>query len=118
MRNRPVTGQAMTWAMTLIGEPAIPGARNYSDYNPHQIALGGVTVTTPYPAGDVSVREERWDMIENDSWPAYQALLQSDPEAVRERAAAEVGPLMDQERLVMRLPGILEDLARDWRVAR
>lgn len=115
MRNRPVTGEAMMWAATLIGEPSIPGAKNYSDYNPSIYALpGDSNVVSPFPAGDVSVEKDRWDMIENDSWPAYQKLLQEDPEYVRERAAADVGPLMDQERLVRRLPGITRDLVFDW----
>ncbi len=34
MRNRPVTGELVTWAMTAIGAPSVPGAQSYPEVFP------------------------------------------------------------------------------------
>src|SRR3712207_4538568 len=79
MRERP-TGPAVTYLATLVGAPSIPDAKSFPEVfpivleqespGPHSVfgrdnPLQWTTViTTPLPDGNVSVFEDRWDLIE------------------------------------------------------
>lgn len=138
------TGPAMTWMMTFIGAPSIPGAQGYPDVFPltvqtetpgpdrigtprsifgHEIphvsvdnpAQGTVTVATPFPDGNIARFDDRWALIANDTLPAFQQLLADDPERARELIAADVGDRIDDYRLQHRIDDIIEQLG-DWDV--
>ncbi|MEX2289957.1 MAG: WXG100 family type VII secretion target [Mycobacteriales bacterium] len=133
MRNRFPTGPVVTWAMTFAGSPSIPDARSYPDVFPATLAQGTpgprriplvgwdnplqvtVEVETPFPAGNISVRDERWELIVQDTLPAFRELIENDP--VRARALLEqpVGQRIEQFRLSERWPELVAQLA-DWDV--
>jgi len=145
MRNYhgPV-GQAMTYAMSTVGAPGIPGAQTLGQYNPLRFSgsveapgidtpsvdgpgpldlpsidtprpYGELEVTTPLPAGNVSDFDTRWELIENDTLPAYQKLLAEDPEQVRAILTTPVQDRIDVARLSNNIDDILARLA-DWDV--
>ncbi|WP_369373846.1 WXG100 family type VII secretion target [Promicromonospora sp. Populi] len=140
MRNHPVTGEAMTYMMTVVGEASIPGAGTFADYNPLSITAetpgpenvgipftdisfdnptqGSVTVTTPLPDGNIADTAQRWDYIEADTLPAYQELLANDPGRVQEILQTDVTDRIAEYRLTnpSRIGRIVDDLATNWDV--
>jgi hypothetical protein len=133
MRGRFPTGPAVTWAMTFAGSPSIPGARSYPDVFPATITQGSpglrrvplvgwdnplqvtVEIETPFPAGNISVYEQRWDLIEQDTLPAFRDLLERDPARVQELLEQPVGERIEDYRLATRWPDLVAQLA-DWDV--
>jgi uncharacterized protein YukE len=140
MRNHPVTGEAMTYLMTVVGEASIPGAGTFADYDPLSVTVetpgpqgvdipftgvsidnplqGSVTVTTPLPDGNIADVGQRWDYITTDTLPAYQELLRNDPGQVRDILGTDVSDRIAEYRLTNtdRLGRIADDLATNWDV--
>ena len=137
-------GQTMTYVMGAIGAPGIPGAQTLGQYSPltfggeveapgvdtppidlpGPIGIPGVStprpygsldVTTPLPVGNISDFDTRWDLIDNDTLPAYQQLLAEDPQQVRDMLTAPVGDRIDAARLSNNIDDILARLS-DWDV--
>lgn len=137
MRAHPGTGEAMTFMMTLVGGPSIPGAQSFPDVFPLRVEVatpgpdrvgtprsvfgievphlnidnplqGTVTIQTPFPAGNIADRVQRWELIEQDTLPAFLELLRTDPE----RAAAIIQrPVSEriEEYHLYSAPRVLED---------
>lgn len=140
MRTNRATGDAMTYAITLVGDPSIPGARTFAEYRPLEVSrtlrvpgamvvesrfgpmvatAGGYsettfTLTTPLPDGDVSVSEDRWNYTLDEILPNYQDMLVNDPAEARRIIASPFGPRMDEYRLINRLGEIEAALRTDW----
>jgi hypothetical protein len=72
-------------------------------------------VSTPLPAGNISQRDERWGLITNDTMPAYQHLLATDPERARQIVATPVPERVEDYRLRNQTDEILRRLA-NWDV--
>ena len=147
MRGRPVTGEAMTFMMTLVGGPSIPGAKGYADVFPYTVsqpvpgserlgtpssvfgvdvpsvsvdnpAQGTFHVETPLPDGNIADRYQRWNLIEQDTLPAYLRLLREDPEGARALIASPIAPRIEEQHLYA-VPRVLEDVEHvltDWDV--
>ncbi|MEJ5888673.1 hypothetical protein WDZ16_09365, partial [Pseudokineococcus marinus] len=132
MRAHAPSGEAFTWALTLVGAPSIPGASGYPDVFPLEVAVetpgperlgpwdnpaqGTAHVTTPFPDGNVADFDDRWALIEEDTLPAYRSLLDDDPGTVRALLEQDVGERVEQMRT---LPHRLDDIAAqlaDWDV--
>lgn len=91
MREHAPSGPAFTYVAGLVGSPSIPGARSPAQYDPLHVTvpvldanLGpwdlfsvDADVTTPLPRTNVSVFEDRMDLLRNDTLPAYEKLLRS-----------------------------------------
>ncbi|MFD0000248.1 hypothetical protein [Nocardia sp. NPDC127526] len=117
MRERPNTGGFVTWGMTTVGAPSIPGAHTFPDEFPRTIDLPGPIpgeVVTPFPDGNISYRDQRWALIEQDTLPAYQRLLTEDPARAREIIASDFGTRMDDQRLANRWDEILTHFNWHW----
>jgi hypothetical protein len=114
MRNHPVTGEAVTYAITAVGKATIPGTKTYAMIDP--VRLPGVRwsfdqwirhpqnpwqrtmVTTSLPAGNISVAEDRWKLIEEDTLPAFQKLLAEDPARAREIIGSDFNTRVEESR--------------------
>lgn len=79
IRQRGRFGRLMTYAMTTVGRPAIPGASSPGEFDPLRIGR----LRLPMPGMDVSNREQRWAMIEHDTLPAYERLVHDRPAELR-----------------------------------
>jgi hypothetical protein len=135
MRNHPVTGQPMTYAMGAIGKPSIEGARPYGAVSPFEVhvptpgperlgipgvsidnpAQGTVTLRTPLPDGNISEVNNRWSLIERDTMPAYQRLLAEDPGRARAIIGSSIRDRIDGNRLQPRIPDLVDQFT-DWSV--
>ncbi|MGN6239514.1 MAG: WXG100 family type VII secretion target [Cellulosimicrobium cellulans] len=139
MRGHPVTGEAFTYLMTLVGEPSIPGAGTYAQYDPFTVSVetpgpenigipftgisfdnpvqGTVTVETPLPGGNIADQATRWEYISNDTLPAYQQLVTQHPDQAAQIIGTDVSDRIDDYRLTnpARIGRILDRLT-EWDV--
>ena len=134
MYDRPVTGPAFTYLMTALGEPSVPEARSFADWRPLWVSVetpgpenipfvgwdnplqGEVKVRTPLPDGNIAHFTDRWELISEDTLPAYQELVAEDPERAREIVSSDVGDRIDHYRLHHRIDDILWHFGTDWGV--
>lgn len=136
MRERPVTGEVVTYMMTMIGAPSVPGARGYGDVFPidftvsaevgtpesifgvevpHVSVGNSTTITTPFPDGNIANFEDRWALIERDTLPVYADLAANHPDVILDELDRGVGERADDYVIQNRLDDILADIA-DWDV--
>ncbi|MGO4454296.1 WXG100 family type VII secretion target [Arthrobacter sp. RAF14] len=131
MRSK-ATGPAVTWLITLAGEPSIPGAKSYPEVFPYKVHIespgphhipftpldnplqGSVDFTTGLPDGNISIREDRWNLISKDTLPAYQELLASNPEKAREIIASDFDQRTQDARPTHNIPQIAERIAKGF----
>ncbi|WP_354189640.1 hypothetical protein [Arthrobacter sp. UYCu712] len=72
-------GVVFTEALTVLGEPSIEGAKSYYEQSP---AVTAYIDTGRFPPagldghhGNISVREDRWELIDRDTLGAYEDWL-------------------------------------------
>jgi hypothetical protein len=126
-------GQAFTYLMTAVGEPSIPGAQSFADWKPLVVTTdvgvgpdsvfgfdnpveGDLNIRTPLPDGNLANFDDRWTYITNDTLPAYQELLRTDPQAVTDIVSGDVSGRIDDYRIHNRLDSLLEHYVTDWGV--
>lgn len=117
-------GPAFTYMMTAIGSASIPGTKTPGQYKPWDIDVNvpegpiseGVIVQTPLPAFNITDPQARWKYITDDTLPAYQKLLATDPAKANQIVSTPVQDRIDQQRILSRLPTLTEQLATDWSV--
>jgi hypothetical protein len=112
----PPQGLAFTYLLTLAGSPAVPGASSYASVFPFMLppSGGAVVLATPFPAGNIAVFANRWDLIVEDTWPAFRKLL-DDPTGTVALVARPIEERVPRFRLIRRLGAILAALFR-WRI--
>lgn len=80
IRDRP-TGIAFTEAMTVLGQPSIEGAKSYYEKFPAADPYLDFGRFPPLGVdlhhGNISVREDRWALIDQDTLGAYEDWLHS-----------------------------------------
>ncbi|MDQ5862456.1 MAG: WXG100 family type VII secretion target [Actinomycetota bacterium] len=125
MRNHP-GGEAVTYLVTLAGEPSIPGAKSYAEVFPYTFSVespGSENVpftnwdnpaqfrtdfTTGFPDGNISNADQRWDLIRQDTLPAYQNLLATDPARAEQIIGSDFNDRVEQHRPTNNIPGIMD----------
>ncbi|MGJ9414330.1 hypothetical protein ACHAAC_16630 [Aeromicrobium sp. CF4.19] len=120
MRNRPVTGEAMTYVMGIVGQPSIPGTSTLGeveggytvevDTMPLVPGVQGGEVTVNLPQGNISDFDTRWGLIEDDTLPVFLDLVENDPDQVEDILSESVRDRIDENRLDERWPDILDSL--------
>lgn len=131
MQHREVTGALFTGAMTIMYQPSIPGARSYIEVFPKEvgfatpspafrlpsIGLGPISTPSaciglpqvsvgfelPLPEGNIADRNDRTALIQQDTWPAFQAARTEDPEGLRELIATPVRDRAGEYRVQSRV---------------
>ncbi len=115
MRNHP-GGEAVTYLVTLAGEPSIPGARSYPEVFPYTYSVESpgpekvpftnwdnptqfrTDFTTGFPDGNIADADQRWALIEQDTLPAYQNLLANDPDRAAQIIGSDFNQRVDEHR--------------------
>ncbi|WP_104087190.1 WXG100 family type VII secretion target [Arthrobacter sp. GMC3] len=116
MRSHPVTGEAVTYVVTLAGEPSIPGAKSYPEVFPYKFSVESpgtrdipfthvdnplqfrTEVTTGLPDGNIADQNQRWQLISRDTLPAYQELLAHNPDLAHDIIASDFNDRVEQYR--------------------
>ncbi|XAS67274.1 WXG100 family type VII secretion target [Micrococcaceae bacterium Sec5.7] len=124
MRSHP-GGEAVTYMVTLAGEPSIPGARSYPEVFPYTFSVespGPESVpftswdnptqfrtdfTTGFPDGNIANGDQRWALISQDTLPAYQNLQATDPERAKEIIGSDFNDRVEQYRPTNNIPDIM-----------
>jgi hypothetical protein len=125
MRNHP-GGEAVTYMVTLAGEPSIPGAKSYAEVFPFEFSVESpgpenvpftnwdnptqfrTDFTTGFPDGNISDADQRWALIRQDTLPAYQDLLATDPARAQQIIASDFDDRVEQYRPTNNIPGIMD----------
>lgn len=120
----PANGYPDVFPLTIDVET--PGPENVG--TPHSIfgqeiphvsvdnpVQGEVHVETPFPDGNIADFDDRWALIEQDTLPAYQDLLATNPDRAREIVGSDVGDRIADYRIYRRVDDILGQML-DWQV--
>jgi hypothetical protein len=125
MRNHP-GGEAVTYMVTLAGEPSIPGAKSYPEVFPYKFSVESpgpenlpftnwdnptqfrTDFTTGFPDGNIADAEQRWALIKQDTLPAYQDLLANNPQQARDIIGSDFNDRVEQYRPTNNIPGIMD----------
>lgn len=99
MRNHPVTGEAMTQMITMIGAASIPGAKTFPEV---------------FSQGNISIKDDRWALIREDTLPIYQDLVKNHPDQVREIIGSDFTERTEKMRILPRLPEIIDRLRQGY----
>jgi hypothetical protein len=75
IRELTAISPLVTHLLTTIGRPAIPGSRPAGEVVPVRIGK----IPLPIPAIDISRAEDRWRVIQQDTWPAFTRLVDQHP---------------------------------------
>jgi hypothetical protein len=91
-RHHWPVGQLVTYVMTLVGAPSVPGAHAFPAQYPFVAWLPGtrVRVRTPLAGGNIALFADRWKLIEHDTLPCYLAFIRDNPEPARELITEKV----------------------------
>lgn len=131
MRGNMPFGPLMTYGMTLLGTPSIPGSSAYAEIFPVEleaslpIGVGppplfpgpyvsvepSVVLQTPLPAGDISIYEDRMKLIEADSFPKYLELIRNNPDLAVELAT---GSALERSEQYAVDAGAVLDALTNW----
>jgi len=89
--HRPL-GQLVTYVMTLVGAPSVPGAHSFPAQYPFAARLPGtrVSVRTPLAGGNIALFADRWKLIEHDTLPSYLAFIRDSPQPARKLIGEKV----------------------------
>jgi hypothetical protein len=120
-RHRPPSGPFFTYALTVAGSPAIPGALTYPDVFPFTLAAWlprriRIALRTPLPAGNLAVFANRWQLIERDTLPAYQHLITKESAELRELIERPIAERTRRFRLARRAGALTWTLLTHWRL--
>ncbi|MET3174375.1 UNVERIFIED_ORG: uncharacterized protein YukE [Arthrobacter sp. UYCu721] len=125
MRNHS-GGEAVTYLVTLAGEPSIPGAKSYAEVFPYTFSVESpgpenvpftnwdnptqfrTDFTTGFPGGNISNADQRWELIRQDTLPAYQNLLATDPAGAEQIIGSDFNDRVEQHRPTNNIPGIMD----------
>ncbi|WAJ32693.1 WXG100 family type VII secretion target [Arthrobacter sp. FX8] len=125
MRGHP-GGEAVTYMVTLAGEPSIPGAKSYPEVFPYSFSVESpgpenipftswdnpaqfrTDFTTGFPDGNIANADQRWNLIRQDTLPAYQHLLATDPDRAAQIIGSDFDGRVDQYRPTNNIPGIMD----------
>ena len=125
MSNHP-GGEAVTYLVTLAGEPSIPGARSYPEVFPYTFSVESpgtqnipftnwdnptqfrTDFTTGFPDGNIANADQRWELIRQDTLPAYQDLLATDPDRAAQIIGSDFDDRVEQYRPTNNIPGIMD----------
>jgi hypothetical protein len=108
-------GAALTYLMTLLGNPSVPGARGYPEVLPLTLHGGPLSLRTPLADGSIALFPDRWELIERDTLPAYLQLLTT-PHAAEEAMHTPVAERTRAYRLRSYWPAIIAAMLSNWSI--
>lgn len=116
----------ITYLMTMVSSASVPGTRNPTVYHPlscgmtlpviSSITHKKIIINTPFPNFDITNSVDRWDYIVNDTLPIYQKMLNENRIVAQQIIATPIQKRVKQQRLFWRVPGLMSDLWRNWKI--
>lgn len=143
MFDRRITGPAVTYLATLVGNPSVPGSRSFPQMFPIEATVGGrggtpsrfdipftdrhiplpnasvggsVTVSTPFPNGNIAHFDDRWEMFSEDTLPVFFDLA-AQPGGLETLLAVPIAERAEAYQFPNQLDEIVSWMVRDgWEV--
>jgi hypothetical protein len=117
----PPVGRMFTYGLTLAGNPAVPGAKGYSDVFPFTLSVpiprrARLALRTPLAHGDLAFFPNRWGLIETDTLPAYVRLISEHGGEARSLIEQPIAERMLRFRLLRRSDRIALAALTHWRL--
>jgi hypothetical protein len=103
-----------TYLMTLTGAPSVPGGRGYPERYPLTLGLGRLRLRTPLANGNIAIFANRWQLIEEDTLPAYRAFVREHPDDARRLMSTPVARRALPFRVLARAGLILRAAVTRW----
>ena len=120
LEHRPPEGHLITYLLTIAGAPAIPRAKGYAEVFPITIAWSipnrVMLFSTPLPDGNIAVFADRWQLIDRDTWPAFDRFVAVQPARARAIISTPIGRRVGHFRLLHRLGLIALAMLTRWSV--
>ncbi|MGW4478675.1 hypothetical protein [Rhodococcus triatomae] len=115
-------GEALTYAMTLVGSPSIAGVPALREFEP--VVVTGTLpdgrtaeLTTPLPAWDWSIFEQRWAYVSTELLPRYRAMVENDYPGLVDALRVPYEQQFESQRATARIPQLLEEVATGTRLS-
>jgi hypothetical protein len=112
--RRQPAGSVFTYLMTLTGAPSVPGGKGYPERYPLTLGLGRLRLRTPLANGNIAIFANRWQLIEDDTLPAYLAFLRDHADEARSLMGTPVARRALPFRLLARAGLILRAAVTRW----
>lgn len=116
MREYGALGGVVTWGMTIVGQPSIPGAKRFPEVYPvrplilsSEDILGvdkdsplcqDVYFRTGFPDGNISRQQDRWNYIEEDTLPAFYRYETQQNSALKQELNRDFDERVDDVRFL------------------
>jgi hypothetical protein len=112
--RRQPAGSVFTYLMTLAGAPSVPGGKGYPERYPLTVGLGRLRLRTPLANGNIAIFANRWQLIEDDTLPAYRAFVRDHLAEARSLMGASVARRALPFRVLARAGLILRAAVTRW----
>jgi hypothetical protein len=112
--RRQPAGSVFTYLMTLAGAPSVPGGKGYPERYPLTLGLGRLRLRTPLANGNIAIFANRWQLIEDDTLPAYRAFVRDHLAEARSLMGASVARRALPFRVLARAGLILRAAVTRW----
>jgi hypothetical protein len=117
---RAPEGRLLTYAMTLVGAPSVPGALSYPQVYPlvlsARISGAAIRLTTPLARGNIAEFGDRWNLIEQDTFPDYLRFVREHPSEAHRLAETPVSVRARRFRIRDRSWALLGRALTRWRL--
>ena len=113
-------GEAITYAATVAGSPSVAGVLPPRSFRPVEVSSTlpdgrTATLTTPLPAWNWSVYEERWDYITTQLLPKYKAMVENNWPQLESELRVPYEIQIETHRPLMSIPQLLESAMQNTR---
>nr|WP_254699274.1 hypothetical protein [Rhodococcus sp. SGAir0479] len=114
-------GRAVTYLATVAGSPSVAGVVPPRSYRPIEVGSPlpdgrTATLTTPLPAWNWSVYDDRWNYITAELLPKYRTLVETDWPRLESDLRVPYETQLETHRPLLGLPQIMQSALADTRV--
>ena len=121
LQHAAPSGLVFTYLLTLAGTPAIPGAKSYPEVFPWTLIAPlsrseSVALRTPLASGNLALFANRWRLVAEDTFPAFQRLISTRLAEARRLIEEPIGSRAGSFRLLRRGGRLVLPIFTRWRL--